>query len=95
MQVLPEELKKFARLCPDFVMEVRSESDNLSELQQKMGKWIQNGVRLGWLIDPQTQTTTIYRADQEPENQSFTAFLSGEGVLVGFTMNVAQVLAQV
>ena len=94
MSVLPEELKKFARLCPDFVIEVRSESDNLSELQEKMDKWLKNGVRLGWLIDPQTQTTKIYRPDRDPEEKKFTELLSGEDVLIGFTMNVADVLAK-
>jgi Uma2 family endonuclease len=93
MSVLPEELKKFAHVCPDFVIEVRSESDNLSELQAKMEKWLQNGVRLGWLVDPQLKTTTIYRPNQESEVKLFTETLSGEDVLVGFTMNVAEVLA--
>ncbi len=93
MRVPPEELKKFAHVCPDFVIEVRSESDNLNELQEKMGKWINNGVRLGWLVDPQNQTTTIYRPDQEPQIKSFTETLFGEDVLAGFTMNVADVLS--
>lgn len=92
MSVLPEELKKFAHVCPDFVIEVRSESDNLSELQAKMEKWLQNGVRLGWLVDPQLKTTTIYRPGQEPISKPFTETLSGEDVLIGFTMNVAEVL---
>ena len=92
MSVLPEELRTFAHLCPDFVIEVRSESDSLKELQAKMAKWIENGVRLGWLVDPQLQTTTIYRPNQEPQTTPFTETLSGEDVLVGFTMNVKQVL---
>lgn len=92
MSVLPEELKKFAHVCPDFVIEVRSESDNLTELKAKMGKWIKNGVRLGWLVDPQNQATTIYRPDREPETKPFAETLSGEDVLTGFTLNVAQVL---
>jgi Uma2 family endonuclease len=93
LQVVPEELKRFARVCPDFVIEVRSESDNLKELQAKMDKWIKNGVRLGWLVDPQTQTTTIFRPSQPAEIKPFTELLSGEDVLVGFTMNVAEVLS--
>ena len=92
MSVLPEELKKFAHVCPDFVIEVRSESDSLKELQTKMGKWLKNGVRLGWLVDPQTRMTTIYRPGHEPTTKPFTETLSGEDVLVGFTMNVAEVL---
>lgn len=92
LTVLPEELKKFAQVCPDFVIEVRSESDNLKELREKMEKWISNGVRLGWLVDPQTRTTTIYHPGREPETKSFTETLSGEDVLTGFEMNVAAVL---
>jgi len=92
MSVTSEELKKFAHVCPDFVIEVRSESDNLKELQGKMHKWVQNGVRLGWLVDPQTQATTIYRPGKEPETKLFTETLSGENVLVGFTLNIQDVL---
>ncbi|QHV95226.1 Uma2 family endonuclease [Spirosoma endbachense] len=92
MSILPEELKKFAHVCPDFVIEVRSESDNLTELQAKMDKWLQNGVRLGWLVDPQSKMTTIYRPDQESEEKPFTETLSGENVLIGFTLNVQEVL---
>lgn len=92
MSVLPEDLKKFAHVCPDFVIEVQSESDNLKELQAKMGKWLTNGVRLGWLVDPQAQTTTIYRPNGDPETKPFTETLSGEDVLVGFTLNVHDVL---
>lgn len=90
--VTPEDREKFAHICPDFVIELRSNSDNLTELKTKMGKWIKNGVRLGWLVDPQTQTTTIYRPNHEPEDKVFTAVLSGEDVLAGFEMNVAEVL---
>ena len=92
MQVVPEELKKFAHVCPDFVIEVRSESDSLKELKEKMEKWLKNGVRLGWLVDPQLQTTTVYRPDREPETKPFHETLFGEDVLPGFTMNVAEVL---
>lgn len=92
MQVVPDELKKFARVCPDFVIEVRSESDSLKELQTKMEKWLKNGVRLGWLVDPQEQKTTIYRPDSETETKPFSETLSGEDVLVGFTMNIQEVL---
>ncbi len=87
-----EDRKKFAHVCPDFVIELRSESDNLKELQAKMEKWLENGVRLGWLVDPQTQTTLIYRPNREPESKLFTETLSGEDVLIGFEMNVAEVL---
>lgn len=86
------QLKKFAPVTPDFVIEVRSESDSLTELKTKMEKWLANGVRLAWLVDPQTQTTTIYRPGREATEQLFTETLSGEDVLVGFSLNVAEVL---
>ena len=92
MSVVPEELKKFAHVCPDFVIEVRSESDSRKELETKMEKWLQNGVRLGWLVDPQKQMTTIYYPERQPETKPFTETLSGEDVLTGFTMNIADVL---
>lgn len=92
MTVMPEELKKFAHVCPDFVIEVRSESDNVEEWQLKMEKWISNGVRLGWMVDPKTQTTTIYRPQTTPETKAFSDMLSGEDVLVGFSLNIQDVL---
>lgn len=90
--VTAEQLRKFAPVTPDFVIEVRSESDSLSELKTKMEKWLANGVRLGWLVDPQEQTTTIYRPNQQPQQVPFDQTLSGEDVLVGFTLNVKEVL---
>ncbi len=69
MSVVPEDLKKFAHVCPNFVIEVPerrpgSKSDNRKELENKMEKWIQNGVRLGWLVDLQSKTTTIYQPNE-------------------------------
>jgi Uma2 family endonuclease len=90
--VTAEQLRKFAPVTPDFVIEVRSESDSLSELKTKMEKWLANGVRLGWLVDPQEQTTTIYRPNLDIQEVPFDQTLSGEDVLVGFTLNVKEVL---
>ncbi|TAE32342.1 MAG: Uma2 family endonuclease [Cytophagales bacterium] len=90
--VTAEQLRKFAPVTPDFVIEVRSESDSLTELKTKMEKWLINGVRLGWLVDPQEQTTTIYRPNQNSEVVPFDQTLSGEDVLVGFSLNVKAVL---
>lgn len=88
--VSPEELKKFAHLCPDFVIELASESDDIAHLKRKMDKYIANGVRLGWLIDPFGQQTLIYRPDQEPETKPFDDELSGEAVLPGFVLRLSQ-----
>ena len=54
-------------ICPDFVVEVRSASDRLQPLQEKLEMWVSQGARLGWLVDPREQTVWVYRPDQEPE----------------------------
>ncbi len=82
--------KKFTHVCPDFVAEVRSETDNLSDLQAKMVEWIENGALLGWLIDPKKQTSYIYRADGSMEIvEGFDKKLSGEDVLKGFELDLS------
>lgn len=89
-----ESREKFAPLCPDFIVELRSPSDNLTELKEKMQEWVDNGCRLGWLIDPETETSYIYRhsnssfGDHPSEIQSFDASLSGEDVLKGFVLEL-------
>ena len=82
--------KKFTHVCPYFVVEVRSETDNLADLQAKMLEWIENGVLLGWLIDPKRQTSYIYRADGSMEKvEGFDKKLSGEDVLKGFELDLS------
>ncbi|NES82536.1 MAG: Uma2 family endonuclease [Moorea sp. SIO2B7] len=88
-----EDKKRFPPLCPDFVIELRSESDKLDQLRSKMQEYLINGICLGWLIDPQTPLVEIYRPDQEVEqlNLSFDKklpSLSGELVLPGFTLDL-------
>jgi Uma2 family endonuclease len=84
-----EEKKVFAHITPDFIAEVMSPSDDLKQLQHKMQKWIENGVKLGWLIDPKTQTTFIYRADGTISKVTgFDKVLSGEDVLQGFEFDL-------
>jgi Uma2 family endonuclease len=87
----PKEKKGFAPLCPDFVIELRSETDKLSTLQAKMQEYIENGARLGWLIDPQSKQVEIYRVGQEVEILENPSELSGEDVLLGFTLNLKRV----
>lgn len=86
--LLPEEQQGFAPLCPDFVIELRSQTDIRSEVEMKMQEYIDNGCRLGWLIDPQTQTVSIYRPGQAVVAQSWTTPLSGERVLPGLVVNL-------
>lgn len=91
--VSADELKKFAHLCPDFVVELASESDELTHLKKKMETYITNGVRLGWLVDPFARQTLIYRPDAEPETKPFADELSGESVLPGFTLRLNDLVA--
>ena len=83
-----EQQKKFPPLCPDFVIELRSESDQLKPLQAKMLEYLDSGLRLGWLIDPKNQMVEIYRAGKEVEVLAFPVTLSGEDVLPGFTLEI-------
>lgn len=87
-----EEKRAFPPLCPDFVVELRSPSDSLKELREKMQEYIDNGVRLGWLIDPINKQVEIYRIDSTPEMLSHPTQLNGENVLVGFVLNLQGIL---
>ena len=87
--LLPEQRRKFPRLAPDFVIELRSASDDLEMLQDKMQEYRENGVRLGWLINPQDQLE-IYRPGQAVKILQSPATLSGEEVLPGFELEVSQ-----
>jgi Uma2 family endonuclease len=78
----------FYKIAPDFVIELRSDSDRLQEVIEKMLEYIENGVRLGWLIDPQTENVHIYRLNGNHTIQSFDEKLSGEDVLPKFELNV-------
>lgn len=78
----------YVPLCPDFVVELRSPTDSLEELQTKMQEYMNNGARLGWLIDPQEQTTLIYRRDQEVQVLRSPTSLSGEDVLPAFMLTL-------
>ena len=90
---------KFLPLAPDFVVELRSATDELKLLQNKMQEYRENGVRLGWLIDPQTQSVEIYRQGQDVEVlRSLEASakpspitLSGEDILPGFVLDLRDI----
>lgn len=78
-------------ICPDFVIELRSPSDRLPRLQNKMREWITAGVRLGWLIDPEERTVSIYRPDREPEVLRNPATVAAGDPLGGFTLDLGEV----
>ena len=84
----PEQRKKFLPLCPDFVIELVSESDDLADTQAKMREYIANGLRLGWLINPKSQQVEIYRPNQEIEVLQSPTSLFGEDVLPGFILDL-------
>ena len=83
-----KEKEIFAKICPDFVIELRSLTDSLSQLQEKMQEYLNSGLRLGWLIDPQNQQVEIYRQNQSVEIVSLPTTLSGENVLPGFILEL-------
>ena len=90
-QLPPGALNSFTPVCPDFVLELRSRSDRLAVVQQKMQRYLDNGARLGWLIDPLEKQVFVYRPGQPVEHLPEPATLSGEPVLPGFTLDLARV----
>ncbi|WP_375509835.1 Uma2 family endonuclease [uncultured Nostoc sp.] len=93
LEALNPDPDRFLPIAPDFAVELRSASDTLKTVQQKMQEYIDNGVRLGWLIDPQNQQVEIYRPGQDVEVLQSPTSLSGENVLPGFLLNLAQILS--
>jgi Uma2 family endonuclease len=86
-----EKQEKFPPLCPDFVIELRSPSDELKYISSKMISWISNGCKLAWFIDPQERKTIVYRSDKTTEEIAFHKSLSGENVLKGFTLSIDKI----
>jgi Uma2 family endonuclease len=86
------EKKKYVPLCPDFLVELRSSSDYLDDIQAKMQEYLENGLQLGWLIDPESQTVEIYQPNQpvgvlpNPQN------ISGEDILPDFVLDLQGIL---
>jgi len=79
---------KFAPICPDFVIEVRSQTDKLPDLLEKMQEYLDNGARLGWLIDPLEQRVYIYRPGRPVEIQDNPTAVSGDPELSGLVLQV-------
>ncbi|PHJ61611.1 hypothetical protein VF14_06825 [Nostoc linckia z18] len=82
----PEQRRKFPPIAPDFVIELRSATDDLQMLRQKMQEYLDAGVKLGWLINPQQQQVEIYCQGQNVEVRNLPTELSGENVLPGFNL---------
>ena len=90
-QFTPEQRKKFLPLYPDFVIELFSASDILRETQEKMEEYIENGARLGWLIDPKKEQIHIYRKNGEIEILEKPDKVSGEDVLKDFELDMTEI----
>ncbi len=86
-----EQKASFAPICPDFVVELRSSSDSLSGLKAKMQEYIDNGVRLGWLIDRKNHTVEVYRPGRSPEILEQPETVSGDPELPGFVLKLAKI----
>ena len=84
--------KRFAPICPDFVVEITSPSDDLGKIRKRMIKYHSQGVRLGWLIDPEHELVEIYRPGRPVETLNRPAALSGEDVLPGFVLDLKGIL---
>jgi len=86
-----EEQEKFPPLCPDFVVELRSPSDSIKNLQAKMDEYIENGASLGWLIDPLERKIYVYRSDSEMEILETPDTVSGEPLLKNFSLKMKKI----
>lgn len=85
-----EQQDTFAPICPDFVLELRSKNDNMEPLRAKMREYLENGARLGWLIDRKNKKVEIFRQNRDVEVLDNPATLSGENVLPGFVLDLTE-----
>ena len=83
--------KRFAPLCPEFVIEIRSASDRLPELQDKMRMWMSNGAELAWLIDPSRKAVEVYRPGRAAEVLEGGSAVEGDGPVAGFVLELGRV----
>lgn len=86
-----EEQDGFAPICPEFVIELRSPSDRLGPLQEKMRLWIANGAEVAWLVDPARKTVEVYRPGREAEVLEGGSVVEGDGPVAGFVLELGRV----
>ena len=82
------EKQRFLPLCPDFAIELRSSSDKLSALRDKMAEYVENGVQLGWLLDPETRSVHVYRPDTPVEELKDADSVTAGPELPGFILDL-------
>jgi len=87
----PEQKQRFLPLCPDFVIELRSPSDNLIALQDKMQEYIENGASLGWLIDTETRQVLVFQPQKKLFSLEKPEVLSANEVLIGFELDMQKI----
>ena len=85
------QLDTYSPICPDFVIEVRSKSDRLKPLQEKMTMWIANGAELAWLVDPLRKVIEIYRLNESPEIHDNPTSVLGTGPVAGFELVLSRI----
>ena len=93
-ELTTEDKRGFGHICPDFVIELRSQSDSLAALKAKMDEYMENGARLGWLIDPQNRRVYIYRPNSEVEILENPETVSADPELEGFALELADIWGQ-
>ena len=86
-----EQKEKFLPLCPDFVIELRSPSDDLGSVQEKMQEYLDNGTQLGWLLDPSTRQVSVYRPSATVARVDAPSRMSGEPELPGFVLELTHI----
>jgi len=87
-----DQKRKFAPIVPDFVLELRSDDQGLTELREKMDEYTDCGCKLGWLVDPQNRRTYVYCTNEDIQTVKFEDVLSGEEVMPGLEIRLAEVL---
>ncbi len=85
------EREKFWHICPDFVIELKSASDRPRAIHKKMTEYLANGAQLGWLIDPETRSVSVYRQGGEVERLTGIESISGDGPVAGFVLELTSV----
>lgn len=88
-----QEQSRFAFICPDFVVELRSLSDRLADIQDKMAEYLENGAQMGWLIDPQEEQVYIYRPGHAVEVLNVPDIVSGDPILPGFILKMGDIFS--
>lgn len=90
-QLTPEQKRKFIPLCPDLVVELLSYTDSLAAIRTKMAEYIENGARLGWLIDPDARRVFVYRPTAPVEELKGVTQVSADPELPGFTLDLSDI----